>query len=294
MLRAFMAWFDNYLSRTGVAGLVEGGLGVLAFGGALSVVLGDSSAKAGAIVAVLVATLGLILLLAASRAELRRRAELCESLLVRHCRGFMTDNASSWKLTRWIEHQRIDGNGDAVVLITVHAVVTCDLLRFYRFCVGSGQSQPTKARGRVDVQVRSVAIEGVGGTRREVTKHWLDDERLEVLVHFPVPVGCGSEFSVVIEMSWPARSKRLVGDRLPDDFCVRVEPPLDRLEYTVVLPAGEEACFDPIGFRPDDPHFALVSRPNGSGCQEISLIGRDVPVAGRIGLRVDLKRKASS
>jgi hypothetical protein len=92
-------------------------------------------------------------------------------------------------------------------------------------------------------------------------------------------------------MRWPARSKRLVGDRLPDDFCVRVKPPLDLLEYTVVLPVGEEAFYDPIGFSSDDPHFLLVSRSNSSGCQEISFTGRDVPVAGRIGLRVDLKRK---
>jgi hypothetical protein len=292
MLRGFMAWFDGYLSRAGVVGLVEGGLGVLAFGGASSTVLGDSSAKAGAVVAVLFATLGFIFLLAAIRAEWRRRGELCERLLVGHCRAFLQGNESSWRLTRWIEHQRIDDNGDAVVLVTVHAVVTCDRLRFYRFCVGAGSNQPTKVRERVDVQVRSVAVGSVGGTRHEVTKHWADDGRMEVLVHFPVPVHCGNEFSVLIEMRWPARSKRLVGDRLPDDFCVRVKSPLDLLEYMVVLPAGEEACYDPIGFRSDDPHFVLASRSNSSGCQEISLTGRDVPVEGRIGMRVDLKRKA--
>jgi hypothetical protein len=292
MLREFMAWFESYLSRAGVVGLVEGGLGVLAFGGALSVVLGDSSAKAGAIVTVLVATLGSILLLAASRAEWRRRSELSERLLIQHCRGFVQDNRSSWKVTRWMEHQRIDDNGDAVVLITAQAVVTCDILGFYRFYVGCGENQPKKVRRRVDVRVHSVEAGSVGGTRREVTKHWVDDGRMEVLAHFPAPVYRGSEFSVVIEMRWPARSKKLVVDRLPDDFCVRVQPPLDLLEYTVVLPPGEDAFYDPIGFRSDDPDFLLASRSNSSGCQEISLTGRDVPVAGRIGLRVDLKRKA--
>lgn len=294
VLRSFIAWLDGYLTRAGVVGLVEGGLGVIAFGGALSVVLGDAVAKAGAVVAVLLASLGLVLLLAASRAELRRRSELCERLLIGHCRAFLQDNQSSWRLTRWIEHQRIDDNGDAVAQVTVHAVVTCDRLRFYRFCVGSGQNQPLKTRRRVHVQVRSVAVEGIGGTRHEVTRHWVDDGRMEVLVHFPVPIHCGNEFSMLIEMYWPAKSARLMGDRLPDDFCVRVKPPLNLLEYTVVLPAGEEAFYDPIGFRSDDSHFLLVSRCNSSGCQEISLVGRDVPIDGRLGMRVDLKRKELS
>jgi hypothetical protein len=62
VLRGFTGWFDSYLTRAGVVGLVEGGLGVIAFGGALSVVLGDIAAKAGAVVAVLLASLGLLLL----------------------------------------------------------------------------------------------------------------------------------------------------------------------------------------------------------------------------------------
>jgi hypothetical protein len=60
VLRGFVSWFESYLSRAGVVGLAEGVLGVLAFGGALSAVLGDSSAKVGAVAAVILATLGLI------------------------------------------------------------------------------------------------------------------------------------------------------------------------------------------------------------------------------------------
>ncbi|MEV6610485.1 hypothetical protein [Kutzneria sp. NPDC051319] len=294
MLRGFIVWFDSYVSRAGVVGLIEGGLGVIAFGGALSVVFGDSAPKAAAVVAILLALMGVLLLLAASRAEWRRRGELSERLLIEHCRAFLQDNQSSWRLMRWIEHHRIDDNGDTVVLVTVHAVVTCDRLRFYRLRMGSGQNQPMKIRGQVHVQARSVAVGGVGGTGHEVTKHWADDARMEVLVHFPVPVYCGSEFSLLIEMRWPARSKRLVRDRLPDDFCVRIRSPLNLLEYTVALPAGEEAFYDPIGFGMDDSHFVLVSRSNSSGCQEISLVGRDVPIDGRLGMRVDLKRKELS
>lgn len=291
MLRGFVTWFETYLSRAGVIGLVEGALGVLAFGGALSAVLGDASAKLGAAAAVLLAALGLIVLLAASRAEWRRRSELYDHLVTRYCAAFRSDNATSWQVTRWIERHRIEDNGDATVQITIHAVVTCNLLRFYCLRVGAGVGQPAALRKRVDVQVRSVVFEGVGGARCDLTKHWLDDDRLELLIHFPSPVHRGSEFRILIDSWWPARSKMLVRDRLPDDFCVRVKPPLELLEYTVVLPGGDEAFYDPIGFRPDDPRFLLVSQSDGTGRQEICLTGKGLTEAGRTGIRVDLKRK---
>jgi len=287
-----MAWFESYLSRTGVVGLAEGALGVLALGGALSAVLGDASAKLGAAAAVFLATLGLIVLLAASRAEWRRRSELYDHLVTRYCTAFTDDNVSSWQVKQWIESHRVEGNGDSTVLITVHAVVTCSQLRLYRFRVGAGWNQPEKMRQRVDVQVRSVVLEGIGGARCDLTRHWLDDGRLEVLVHFPSPVRQGSEFQVRIESWWPARSRILVKDRRPDDFCVQVKRPLDLLEYTVVLPAGEEAFYDPIGFRPDDQRFLLVSRSDGAGRQEICLTGKGIADTGRTGIRLDLKRKA--
>jgi hypothetical protein len=292
MLRELLSSFESYLSRAGVIGLAEGALGVLAFGGALSAVLGDSSAKLAAAVAVLLATLGLIVLLAASRAQWQRRSELYDHLVTRYCTAFTDDNASSWQLTQWIESHRIDGNGDSTVLITVRAVVTCSVLRLYRFRVGAGWNQPEKLRRRVDVQVRSLVLDGIGGARCDLTKHWLDDGRLEVLVHFPSPVRQGSEFRVLIESRWPARSTMLVKDRLPEDFCVQVKSPLDRLEYTVVLPVGEEAFYDPIGFRPDDQRFLLVSCSDGTGRQEISLTGKGIADTGRTGFRLDLKRKA--
>lgn len=292
VLRGFVSWFEAYLSRTGVVGLAEGALGVLAFGGALSAVLGDQSAKLGAAAAVLLATLGLIVLLAASRSEWQRRSELYDHLVTRYCNAFTDDNASSWHVKKWIESHRIDGNGDTTVLITVHAVVTCGQLRLYRVRVGAGWNQPEKMRQRVGVQVRSVVLEGIGGARCDLTKHWLDDGRLEVLVHFPSPVSQGSEFRVLIESWWPARSRLLVKDRLPEDFCVQVKRPLDLLEYTVVLPVGEEAFVDPIGFRPDDQRFLLVSGSDGSGRQEICLTGKGIGDTGRTGIRLDLKRKA--
>jgi len=292
VLRGFISWFEDYLSRSGVVGLAEGVLGVLAFGGALSAVLGDSSAKLAAAVAVLLATLGLIVLLAASRAQWQRRSELYDHLVTRYCTAFTDDNASSWQLKQWIENHRIDADGDSTVLITVHAVVTCSALRLYRFRVGAGWNQPEKMRRRVDVQVRSLVFDGIGGARCDLTRHWLDDGRLEVLVHFPSPVRQGSEFRVLIESLWPARSKMLVKDRLPEDFCVQVKRPLDLLEYTVVLPAGEEAFVDPIGFRPDDRRFLLVSGSDGAGRQEVRLVGRGIADTGRTGLRLDLKRKA--
>lgn len=292
MLRGVIAWFESFLSRAGVVGLVEGALGVLAFGATLSAVVGDASAKLGAVVAVLLSTVGLIALLTASRAEWQRSSELRDRLLTRYCAAFIDDHARSWQVTRWVESQCIDDNGDATVLITVHAVVTCELLRFYYLRIGAGIGHSAAQRRRVDVQVRSVVLEGIGGARCDLTKNWLEDGRLQLLIHFPSPVAQGSEFQVLIESRWPSRSRMLVKDRLPDDFCVRVRPPLDLLDYTVLLPAGEEAFYDPIGFRSDDPRFLLVARSDVSGRQEIRLIGRDISTAGRTGLRLDLKRKA--
>ncbi|MFC0439684.1 hypothetical protein [Kutzneria buriramensis] len=291
MLRGFIAWFESYLSRTGVVGLTKGALGILAFGGALSAVVGDSSAKAGAVVAVLAATLGLILLLVASRSEWQRRSQVRDRLLVRYLETLDQDYCGGWRLTRWIEKHVIEGNGDSTVFVTVHAVVTREVLHFYRFQMGAGWNQPVQARKGIAVQVRSLMLDGIGGARCDLTEHWRDDGKLEVWVHFPSPVHRGNEFRIFIETWWPGRSKPLVKDRVPDEFCVVVKPPLEAFEYTIVLPQDEEAFCDPIGFRADNPDFLLVAQSNGSGRQEVRLAGRDVSLAGRVGVRLDLKKK---
>ncbi|WP_199438943.1 hypothetical protein [Umezawaea beigongshangensis] len=50
------------------------------------------------------------------------------------------------------------------------------------------------------MEVRSIAVEGVGGTRSDKSVLWRDDGRLEVLVHFASPVARGNEFQVLVEI----------------------------------------------------------------------------------------------
>lgn len=183
----------------------------------------------------------------------------------------------------------VTGNGDLLSSITLQCVAVCESLRFFRFRTGPAWGQPHKYRKGVTVQVRSNISGEIGGTRRDVTTTWLDDGRMEVLVHFTTPIQRDGEFHIVMELFWPQRARPLMVDRVPDDYAIRLTYPVPQLYYSITLPPGVRSFYDPIGFDLSEDCFELCSATNGSDQMAIQLTRHNMPFRERIGMRLDVK-----
>lgn len=295
MLKSFIGWLDDHLADTGLIGLLGGLLGILAFGATLSAVLGPIGIKSAAVVAAALGTVGLLSMLLAERANSTKRLNLAQHLLARYCDQLMTESHTYYQVRAWRQVLIIESTGDTKSLICLRAVSEKEGLSFFRFRVGANGDQPAKYLKKVQVQVASLKIGGIGGARCDQTVLWLEDQRLEVLVHFTTPVALGNEFTIVFEVDWPGKCRSLVVGREPVDFTVRVDHGLEHLEYVIVLPPGEDACYDPVGFGVTDQRFRLSSQSTNGGCLEVTLSGSRIPPMPKVGVRMDLKkRKARS
>lgn len=163
MRRSFIEWLTRYVANTGVLGLVEGALGIMALGGSLSALLGDAAIKAAAIVAVILSTLGLVILLVAGQTRWQRESELGRRLIAQYCNILMETRASYFKVVDWKQVMTVKSNGDLFSSITLRSVAVCEDLRFFRFRTGPAWGQPAKHRKGVTVQVRSVISGEIGG-----------------------------------------------------------------------------------------------------------------------------------
>ncbi|WIV59888.1 hypothetical protein [Amycolatopsis nalaikhensis] len=290
MLKSFLGWLRDYVIYTGIVGLAEGVLGILAFGGLLSALLGNSAIKAGAIVAVLLGVIGLYILLIANRVEWRSRTELDRRLLQHYCSVLKERHGHSWRIVSWLESAVVRPNGDATEVITVTAIVECDVLDFFAIRTGAGWHQSERVRRKVKVNVKSLEVDGIGGTRRDVTSTWLDDGRLEVLAHFGSPASRGDEIVMVIEKEWPGKCAPLMRERRPDEFALKFACAIGYLEYAIHLPEGAEVACDPVGLVKGQHDFSLAVKRNGAGPTEVCLVARGIPPRLRVGMRLDLKK----
>lgn len=289
MLKGFVEWLEGHLIKVGVFGLAEGALAILAFGGIMSALLGTTAVKASAIVVVLLANLGTFIILLAGRRELRRRSERDQLLLGHYCRVLRDRSDFSWRVISWSEVITIKANGDSHTVVTVKAIVESVLLDFFRLCLGAIWNQPHRYRRQVKVNARSLEVDGIGGTRYEVTTSWMPDGRLEFLTHFKSPLNLGEKIELVLELEWPGKCVPLVRYREPEEFRVHFRNRVEFAHYVVVLPDGMEAYCQPIGFVPGENRNVISSGRNRAGQQEISFTAYDIPAREVVGMRLDLK-----
>ncbi|MDX8028617.1 hypothetical protein SK803_00270 [Lentzea sp. BCCO 10_0856] len=288
MLGSTVEALQSYVLNAGVIGVVEGLLGILAFGGILSALLGRTSIRAAAIVAVIVAVLGLFALLAANKLEWRRRTELDRRLLLRYCNLLHERCNFTWRVTDWRQVVTIEANGDTHDKITFTAVPDCDALDFLTFWEGPNWDWPARYQRKTQVHVRSVELEGEGGTRFDATTCWLSRGRLKVLVHLSEPALRDTEISLVAEFSFPAKCQPFV-QGAPEEFVKRFSPGPEHLEYTVVLPPGCSGYWDGVGLKSGTERYSIQRRTNTSGREEISLIADRVRNGARVGMKLDIK-----
>lgn len=289
MLGSTVEALQSYVLNTGVIGIVEGLLGILAVGGILSAMLGQAGVRAAAIVAVVVAVLGLFVLLVANKLEWRRRTELDRRLLRRYCDRLHERCSFTWRITEWRQVVTIEANGDTRDKITFTAVPDCDELDFLTFWEGPNWEWPERYRRKTSVHVRSVELEGDGGgTRFEVTTCWLSRGRLKVMVHLTEPALRDTEISLVADFFWPAKNLPLLQGE-PEEFVKKFSPGPEHLEYTVVLPPGCSGYWDGVGLKSGTENYSIQRRTNTSGREEINLVADGVATGARVGMKLDIK-----
>lgn len=289
MLGSTVEALQSYVLNAGVIGVVEGLLGILAFGGILSAVLGRTGIRAAALVAVIVAILGLFIVLVANKLEWRRRTELDRRLLLRYCDLLHERGNFTWRITDWRQVVTIEANGDTQDKITFTAVPDCDALDFLTFWEGPNWEWPERYRRKTDVRVRSVELEGDGGgTRFDVTTCWLSRGRLKVMVHLSEPALRGTEISLAAEFTWPAKNLSLL-QGAPEEFVKKFSPGPEHLEYTVVLPPGCSGYWDGVGLKSGTERYSVQRHTNTSGREEISLVADRVRTGARVGMKLDIK-----
>lgn len=281
---------QDYILHAGVLGIVEGVLGVLAFGGLLSALLGSSAIKAGAIVAVMIAYFGLFVLLAANRVEWRRRTELDQRLLTRYCDALKQRHKHSWRYTSWDHVVTVDRNGDTHERIRISAVAESEFLDFLSFWEGPNGAWSERLRRKTIIKVRSVDVDALGGTRYDVTSSWISRNRLKVTVHLGEPARQGDSISMLAEIYWPKKCASFTDGHGAEEFVRQFGRPIDLIQYKIVLPFGYDVYCDPIGFCLSDPKADQpVVKKSASGQTEVWLTVRDVAPDRRVGVRLDLK-----
>ncbi|TCO52402.1 hypothetical protein EV192_112134 [Actinocrispum wychmicini] len=286
MLRRFLTWFEDYLADVGAITLIGAVTGILAFGGTLSTIFGDTGIRATAFVATILTVLGTFTALATSRRQWQHRARQNQRLLG-HYRRLVQDHFNYWQILEWDETVVVDERGNSRQRITARAVVTSDDLDFFRIRLGSRWKQSTKHQRHVSVKARSPELDGLGGTRLDTTLAWLPDGRLEILVHFSLSMEKNDIFNVDFEIEWPGKCQPLMLGE-PDEFVMRFTQRIEKATWTIILPVGTKVSVDPVGLRAEDT-YELKKGVNSAGNSEVRLSAQAIEPYRSFGMRVDQK-----
>jgi hypothetical protein len=283
MLRHLPRWLKDYVANAGVLTLVV----VLAVGGTVTAVFGDTNLRVATFVPASMVVLGMFIALEANRKQWRARAERDQRLLAHYC-DILQDRFTYWRVKDWDERVVVDSHGNAHQYITVRVLVESEDLDFFRIRMGCRWKQPVKYRKKVKVQVRSLEVDGLGGTRADTTTAWLYDGRLEILTHFASPIEKDELLNLAIEIDWPNKCQPLM-NREPDEFVMRFTQHIERAAWTIVLPPGTQVAVDPVGLRSGEDSFEIKKRVDNAGSAEVRLVARAIEPYREFGLRLDQK-----
>jgi hypothetical protein len=231
------------------------------------------------------------LLLLADRRSLHRKYEMHRQLVSNYC-DFITGRLSpAPQIMNWDQVTRIDEKGNARETIVIRAKTLCDSLQFFRVRIGPGWNQPQKYRRKVSVNVRSLSIVGIPGTRLDVTSSWLANGKLDVLMHLHSPPPSGSEISMVMDWNWPGKCHPLMVQKSPDTFIFEMSKPLVYCSQRVILPAGYDAYYEPVGFTEGQTGFSIHRTTDDHGSVQFRFEANQLDADHRAGIRLELKRK---
>lgn len=205
-------------------------------------------------------------------------------LIARYCDVLQRTRGAPLHIKLWDDVTVIDARGGVVETVKVVATVRDEETHFFRFRIGPAWDQPEKERSRAECVVRG----SDHGRRYDTTTSWLADGRLEVLAHLPEPAEVGDDLRIMVMLTWPGMCEPLVRGQ-SDDYVLHFGREADLVRYVVVLPEGEDALVERIGFEAGDEGYRVRIGPNATGRTEVSLIARGVPAKHRFGFRLGLR-----
>lgn len=288
MLDSFIIWLDSYISRERPAAIVRAMAGLMAFAGVLGTISGKESIRAGAFVVVILVALSTVLTLLADRRRLTRENDTNRVLLSKYTDS-IADNSGDplVRIETWRQRVEIQPNGDVTETLTLKAAALRERVEFIRLTAGCRWDQPDRYRRRVKVIARSLTINGVPGTRWNVTSSWRSTEKLASVLHLHLPIKRGESITFEVTRTWPAKCRPLMHNGAAEQFTLQTTRLLDiqHAEYTIVLPLGTEALFEEIGMGEPD-----VQLSTDSDAGRIFTWRADkVPTLTEVGIRLQLK-----
>lgn len=291
MLKSFISWLDSYISREEPSSVMKGLIGMMAFAGLLGTVFGNQAVRVGAFVVVIVFIVSVIVLLLADRRRLRLQYNIHRKLLERYCDFVIRNSADPLVLIAdWTQTVFVHRNGDVKEVLTIRAVALREEVYFVRFIEGSGWSQPERYRRRVLINARSMRVNGHSGPRWHVTRSWRSDQRMNSIIHFDSPICKGEAVRLEVERTWPAKCLPLMREGLADIFYFRTSDlmRIERAEYRVVLPAGYDAVYEPVGFVEPSSEFSVGASTDSEGRRIVIFKASRIPEHRTIGMRLEL------
>lgn len=290
MLRSFVKWLDDYLAGEDSSAIVKSVIGIMSFTALLGAILGNVAIKMGALVVVILLVLAAMLVLLADSRRIRSEADMYKRLITRYCDSIWQNSKPVAVVKHWRQVVSVASNGDVEEAITLKVTVLSEELQFLRLWSSSEWDQPPRLRRRVKVKVRSLSFSGGRGPRWAVTSSWTHQGRLHQFAHLHSPVPKGTELQIEMIRNWPGKCAPLMR-RNPDEFTFKFSPAMTIAEavFIVVLPEGEDAYYEPVGFQEPCKEYSIARNENGGERVEITLNIKDLPPDRRIGMRLELK-----
>lgn len=290
MLRSLVAWLND---RAGLPTITRAIVGLLSLTAMFCVLLGDLAVRVGGLAALFLVLLGGALPLCADRQTLRSELELHKRLVSRYCK-FIDELHPMYQVLAWEQVAYVlNAQGDTREYVTVRARVLRPDLQLIRLVFGCGWEQPAKYRSKVKFTVRNILVGNVLGTSMRTTHEWVSNGKSDVIVHVPTPPRVGSEIQLLVIMSWPGKCAPLMAaDKGVDDFAVKfVQQDVKHVVHRVVLPAGYDAYYEPIGFTGDDSNYRIEATKDEGGRRQYVFEAFDLPILHRAGIKLELKGK---
>lgn len=214
-------------------------------------------------------------------------AELHSDLLAYYCDLIERECGQRWRVKAWLQDVHVNENGDADQRICFTVVAECDRLDFVSFHDRVGWDWPDRHKARVRVEVRTPERNGIGGTRLDITHRWMRTSLIKVFVHLDRPIFRGEEFTLVVDLFWPAKCLPFVRGNGPDRFLVSFSEITQMVEYRIVLPKRWAVNFEHLGLTPGQDDYVLNAFVNREGHTVASLTVRDLPGYRKVGLKLD-------
>ena len=289
MRRSLSEIIEERLAEMGAAGLLATCLPIITVGGAASVVVGDVALKAAALIVTLVFIAFTLAFLLHRNLTVRRENALYRFFVHKYCEVLFEQFPEPWRLTEWHHSVLLDHIGNVQQTIIVHGVARSKNLSFYKTTLHAAWPQSSRIKSRVAVQVRSLELEEIGGTRTKAIPLWLEDGDLRIVVPFPETIPRGAEFKIVCTLEWPMKSRPLVRGDEPEEFCFLLRKPLEKFNYTVMLPRAFKVSCDRVGFTPGDPGLSLTVDRKHPTHTTVTVQGDNLIKTGRVGMRLDVE-----